>query len=335
MVTPTTNNIKRINLSPHNFYYSKTSLLELEKKNIEIKIFSMDKINEKDENIIINLHSCSGKYDIKISSKIVNYDDNQNDIYFREEKDELNRKYIYFIPNLKQKHIYVTIKPKISPQCNYTNKVGNYYNYYDDFIQNNCSSELKYLINYYSGSQMPIINSEIKASLRYRRDKDLIWIKIPTLKNYEYNIFWTKNSELFYKMDCICYLNELISDIKKGINDDIHFQQNIQLNENNEFLIEEKNIRENVYVMVVSKNIKTNELASFNPLIVKGKKGVNIIYVLIYASVIILLYLYIRRLSMKNRFDFSKKNDNENSGMETDSHRRYNNGYATLRRSDF
>ena len=134
MVTPTTNNIKRINLSPYNFYYSKTSLLELEKKNVEIKIYSMDKINEKDENIIINLHSCSGKYDIKISSKIVNYDDNQNDIYFREEKDELNRKYIYFIPNLKQKHIYVTINTKISPKCNYTNKVVNYYNYYDDFI---------------------------------------------------------------------------------------------------------------------------------------------------------------------------------------------------------
>lgn len=338
MVTPTTDNIKRINLSPYNFYYSKTSLLDLEKKNVEIKIYSMDKINEKDENIIINLHSCSGKYDIKISSKIVSYDDSQNDIYFREEKDELNRKYIYFIPNLKQKHIYVAIKPKISPQCNYTNKVGNYYNYYDDFIQNNCSSELKYLINYYSGSQMPIIDSEIKASLRYRRDKSLIWIKIPTLKNYEYNIFWTKNAELFYKMDCICYLNELVSDIKKGINDDIHFQQNIQLNENNEFLIEEKNRRENVYVMVVSKNIKTNELASFNPLIVKGKKGVNFLYVLIYATVIILLYLYIRRLSKKNRFDLSKKDDGddgENFGREMGSHRSYNNGYSTLRRNDF
>jgi hypothetical protein len=61
----------------------------------------MDKINENDENIIINLHSCSGKYDIKISSKIVNYDDNQNDIYFREEKDELNRKYILYFKNFQ------------------------------------------------------------------------------------------------------------------------------------------------------------------------------------------------------------------------------------------
>ena len=121
------------------------------------------------------------------------------------------------------------------------------------------------------------------------------------------------NAELFYKMDCICYLNELVSDIKKGINDDIHFQQNIQLNENNEFLIEEKNRRENVYVMVVSKNIKTNELASF----------------------IILLYLYIRRLSKKNRFDLSKKDDGENFGREMGSHRSYNNGYSTLRRNDF
>lgn len=335
MVTPTTNNIKRINLSPYNFYYSKTSLFELEKQNAEIKIYSMDIINEKDENIIINLHLCSGKYDIKVSSKIVSYDDNQNDIYFKEAKDEINRKYIYFIPNLKQKHIYVTIKPKISPQCNYTNKSMNYYNYLDDFIQNNCSSELKYLINYYSGSQMPIIDSEIKGNLRYRREKKLIWVKIPALNNYEYNIFWTKYSESFYKMDCICYLNELVSDIKKGINDEIHFQQNIQLNENNEFLIEEKDLRQNVYVMVVSRNIKTNELANFNPLIIKGKKGVNVIYVIIYVIVIILLYLFIRRLSSKSRFDLSKKNDDETSEIEMASHRSNNQGYSTLRRADF
>ena len=114
-------------------------------------------------------------------------------------------------------------------------------------------------------------------------------------------------------MDCICYLNELVSDIKKGINDEIHFQQNIQLNENNEFLIEEKDLRQNVYVMVVSRNIKTNELANFNPLIIKGKKGVNVIYVIIYVIVIILLYLFIRRLSSKSRFDLSKKNDDAES----------------------
>jgi len=194
IVTPTINNIKRINLEPYNFYYSKTSLSEFEFQRNEIKIYSMDKINENDSVMIINIHSCYGKYDIKISSRIANYDDNQNDIYYKETKDELNKKYLYYIPNLTHRHIYVSIKPKISQECNDTNKIINYYNYYDDFMRYNCSDKLTYLINYYSGTQINIMGSEIKASLRYRRENRMIWIKIPSLENYEYNIFWTKKS---------------------------------------------------------------------------------------------------------------------------------------------
>ena len=48
IVTPTTNNIKRINLVPYNFYYSKTSLLEYDYQSEEIKLYNMDKINESE-----------------------------------------------------------------------------------------------------------------------------------------------------------------------------------------------------------------------------------------------------------------------------------------------
>ena len=286
--------------------------------------------------MLMNIHSCYGKYDIKISSRIANYDDNQNDIYYKETKDELIKKYMYYIPNLTHRHIYVSIKPKISQECNNTNKIINYYNYYDDFMRYNCSDKLSYLINYYSGTQINIMGSEIKASLRYRRENRMIWIKIPSLENYEYNIFWTKNQEQFYKMDCICYLNELANDIKKGLNDEINFRQNIQLKENTEFPIEEKNKKQIIFVMVVSRNIKTNELSTFNPLIVKSKKSINPIYVFIYIGVIILLYLFVRRLNRKNKFDFHKSDENEiPSEIEMSSHRNIRSGYSTLRRTDF
>ena len=340
MVSPSSNNIKRINLSPYNFYYSKTSLFEFDYQSEEIKIYSLDKINENDQNMIINIHLCSGTYNIKISSKIVSYDNNENDVFYEVTKDETNNKYIYKLPNLQHKHIYVSIKPTMSQECKDSNRYINLYNYYDDTnIKFNCSDELSYLINYYSGSQISIMDSEIKANLRYRRENNLIWVKIPALKDYEYNIFWTQNQELFYKMDCICYLNQLATDIKKGRNEEIQYMQNIQLNENNEYPIEEKNGKQRVFVVVVSRYLKTNELSSFKPLVVKSEKGISLILVFIYIGVLVALYFYVRRLQNKNRFVLSKKNDYEDDDLTGSELKPQNNNnniqYSTLSKFDY
>ena len=134
--------------------------------------------------MVIIIHSCSGSYDIKISSKIVNYDYNQNDVQYQLTKEEkINKEYIYTISNLNQKHIY--IKPKISKECQDSSKYINLYNDYDETNQYNCSEELSYLINYYSGAQINIMDSPIKGNIRYRRENQIIWIKISALKDYE------------------------------------------------------------------------------------------------------------------------------------------------------
>ena len=338
MVTSSTNNIKRINLAPYNFYYSKTSLMEYDYQSEEIKIYTLDKINPKDQNMIIMIHSCFGNFDIKISSKIVNYDDNNNDISYEVTKDEINKKYIYSIQNLKDNHIYVSIKPKISKECNSNKYINIYNNYYDDFNKYNCSDELSYLINYYSGSQISIMDSGIKDNLRYRREEDLVWIKIPSIKNYEYNIFWTKNTDYFNKLDCICYLNELATAAKKGKNEDIKYMQNIQLNENNEFPIEDKDRNRRIFVVVIARNLKTNELYSFNPIIVKKAKGLNIFLILIYIAVLFGLFLYVRRLQNKSKFNLSKKNDNDDIDfdeveLKSRTHNRIE--YSTLSKTDY
>ena len=335
MVTSGFNNIKRINLSPYNYYYSKTSLLEYDYQNEEIKIYNMDKIKSSDQNMIINIHSCSGFYDIRISSKIVNYDNNENDIHYQVEKDEPNNKYIYIIPNLNNnKHIYVSIKPKFSKECNDYNK---YLNLYNDNIQKNCSDELSYLINYYSGSQLNIIDSQIKTKMGYRRENRIIWIRIPALKNYEYNIFWTRNSESFYKMDSICTLNQLATEIKKGRNDEIQYMENIELNKYNEFPIEEKNPHQKLFVIVVSRNTETNELSVLKPLIIPKKRGLSPFVVVIYFAVIIAVYFFIKRLQRKNKFDV-KKNDEIDDDDNFKYESKYENnriGYSTLSKSGY
>ena len=40
----------------------------------------IDLLIEKEDKMIIQINTCSGNYDIKISNKIVTYDDNSNDV---------------------------------------------------------------------------------------------------------------------------------------------------------------------------------------------------------------------------------------------------------------
>lgn len=58
---------------------------------------------------------------------------------------------------------------------------------------------MSYLINYYSGVQINIMDSPIKGNIRYRRENQIIWIKIPALKDYEYNIFGPRILNYFIK----------------------------------------------------------------------------------------------------------------------------------------
>ena len=137
-------------------------------------------------------------------------------------------------------------------------------------------------------------------------------------------------------MDCICYLNQLATDIKKGKNEEIQYMQNIQLNENNEFPIEEKNTRQRIFVIVVSKNIKTNELSNFNPLIIQKEKGISFFLIFIYIAVLIGLYLYVRLLQDKSKCNISKKNNDEDfSGIEMKSQNINRMGYSTLSKADY
>ena len=84
LVTPGVNDFKRVDVLPYNYYFSQTFLIPQQplmnphEKYIysgykEIKIYSLDKINDKDDKMIIQINSCSGKYETKLSKKIVKY----------------------------------------------------------------------------------------------------------------------------------------------------------------------------------------------------------------------------------------------------------------------
>ena len=258
------NNFKRIDLPQYTYYFSNTSLVPFSNNigynnqkyrqydgNKEVKIYSLDKRSNEDKKMIIQIHSCSGKFNYKLTDKIVDYDNNPNNIPMINNTDEYGRSK-YLVDNLKQKHLYLSIKSSQLPQdCSSGKK--------KDANGIECSKELSYLIYYYSLTDHDYSTKKQNLGIKYRYVKNKYWqIKliitplggkdkynnIRNQNDIEYNLFWTRNSTLKERLDNICYLSQVLNrnegnsfnDIKNGYI--INVIRNIQLNEKNEYLVE-------------------------------------------------------------------------------------------------
>ena len=291
-VIPGINKFKRVDLPQHTYYFSNTSLLpssnygfnDYQYKqydgNKEVKIYSLDKRSNEDRKMIIQIHSCSGKYDFKLSKKIVDYDNNPNDILAVDNTDEYGRSK-YLIDNLRDKHIYLSIKSGQSEiNCN-SERMRNP-------NDTECSSELSYLLYYYSLTEQEYITKKQNLNLKYRYTRgklSKIKIIIPPLggldrnnnnreqNDIEYNLFWTRNNSFLKKLDNICYLSQILNkneEVKfndiRADEDGINVIKNIQLNEKNEYEIQEIKSGDYIYVNILARNLRTNELIAYIPL---------------------------------------------------------------------
>ena len=309
LVTPAINNFKRIDTQPYTFYFSNTSLVSSNNKNLnnkiyngnnEIKIYSLDKISDKDNKMIVQINSCSGDYDIKLSSKVVNYDDNTNDIKYEELSSEYGRK-ILLIDNLKFKHIYLSIKSKqIENDCSQGLKRDS-----NNVI---CSKELSYLLHYYSASNKLYYSAEPDRKLLYREgdnDRQLVII-VPKLKefdyhnnyrdkkNMEYNLFYTFNRTYSKYLESICYLGHFMEDDKENKNNRITLIKKIHLNDRNEYILDDIDCENPLYINILARNIKNNELILYKPIRGKIRPSKLAKYISIFIALLfILLIIYI------------------------------------------
>ena len=306
LVSPGVNNFKRIDTVPHTFYFSNTSLLsnnnlqnthKIYNGNKEIKIYSLDKISDQHNKMIIQINTCKGDYNIKISSKVVNYDDNSNDINYKKLSYRYGRT-IFLLDKLKYKHIYVSIKPRqIENDCSQGMK--------KDSNNVTCSSELSYLLHYYSATDQQYYSTEPNRKLTFRagsNDKELV-VKIPKLKDYdyhnnfrdkknvEYNLFYTYNKTYSSYIESLCYLGHIM---EANDESEITLIKNIALDDNNEYTVNNINYGKPLYLNVLVRNLKTNELIIFKP--IKGRLAMTItmkIVVLFIAIFFVLLVIYI------------------------------------------
>ena len=296
--------------------------------NKEVKIFSLDKRSNEDRKMVIQIHTCAGKYNYKISKKIIDYDNNPNDISVSQSSDEYGRSK-YLIENLRDKHIYLSIKSAQNPNECSDGK---------DTNGEICANELSYLIYYYSLTDLEYSSKKqnllLSSNIDERENTNQIKIRMMPLSgmdryknireqySIEYNLFYTNDKSLKSKLDNLCYLSQILS-----ITDQSNFNgttvnnmsviKNIELDERNEYLInnlEDLNITKEIHVNILARNLKTNELIAYVPLsiILESPSGgfkKFFISVLIIALLILVVYVTLNYLKAKaeDGFQFPNK----------------------------
>ena len=323
LIIPGQNNYKRIDTVPYTFYFSNVSLINNNKDinnqkdnsfngNKEIKIYSLDKISDKDTKMVVQINKCSGDYKIKFNNKIINSeDDNFNTIRYKTLRRKHGRN-IYILDNLRSKHIYLSIQSKQNEkECNS--------GLIKDSNNITCSNELSYILHYYSTTEKQYDNSEPirKFQLRLGKKEGQIIMILPKLKEFdyhnnyidknfvEYNLFWTYNQNFSKQIESICYLGNLL---QKNETNEINYIKNIQLNEKNEYVIDNIEYDKIFYINILARNLKSNELILYNSIKTIMNKPNNFYRYLSYVIAIITLCIIIYisyHYYQKEKYNFS------------------------------
>ena len=320
------NNFKRIDLPQHTYYFSNTSLIPSSPSNFgnnineykqydgnkEVKIYSLDKRSNEDRKMIIHLHSCSGEFDLKLSKKIIDYDNNPNDVPLLSNTDEYGRSK-YLVDNLKDKHLYLSIKSVQLPQdCNSGKE--------KDANNVQCSKELSYLLYYYTLTEYEYSTKKQDLILKYKYEKGKFsefqlvvtplggkdrFNNIRKQNDIEYNLFWTNNKTLIDKLDNICYLSQILNknDSNKFTElfngNIINVVRDIKLNEKNEYSIINIGEEKYIYVNILARNLKTNELIAYIPLSgIINKSSIGVKYVFL-SLLLLCIFIFISYLFYK------------------------------------
>ena len=295
LVAPGVNNFKRVDVQPYNYYFSQTSLIQQQPNenyiyngNKEIKIYSLDKINEKDDKMIIQINSCSGNYETKLSKKIVTYDDNSNDIHYETIGGSQGRK-TYIINNLRDKHVYLSVK---SAQ----NENECYYGKLKDSNNNTCSKELSYLLFYYTTSSHKQFADNNIYKLDYSLDSRAnFYLRVPKINNVdekylEYDLIWTKNETYAKYLESICFLSQIFNNEIEVDNTTVFIEKNIKLNRRNEIYLRRLYLSSQpVYINLLVRNTKNNELISFEPL--KAYFSKSSLRIVVILAILIIIFV--------------------------------------------
>ena len=326
LVSPQEQKIQRNFLEQMQTYYTEQKIKYDNKGNIidqGEKIFNLERKEDIDDLMVIEISSCSGEYTFRLSST---YEFELEDIHY-EENDE-NGKKIITIENLKNKHVYLSIEPiETNEEC-------------EENKGRTCTINFSYMMYYYTTTLEDYEQSIIYDNITYSSINNGIKITIPTIskldfngeirefKTYKFDAFITTDENELKKMQSICYLSKLFEE-----NEEQRTFKNFKLDKNNSYFIKDINLNQTYYLNILARNHRTGEIIAFRPIILEKKSFFSslgfpsfktLIYLLVLCIILYICYNYLGEFVMNICSKFgNKQRDNYNSSYN----RNYNEGY--------
>ena len=276
------------------------------------KIYSLERKDDIDDLMIIEISSCIGNYTFKLSST---YEFDEEDIDY-DEFDDYGKKVIT-INDLNKKHVYLLIEPSEKN---------------DDCIDNKgkkCTVNFSYILYYYTTTLEDYKVSIINENITYYPLNNGIKITIPKISNVDFNgdlrefnkfkfdAFFTSNQSELKKMQSICYLSKLFKE-----NYEQRTFRNFKLDKNNSYLFKNLILNQTYYMNILATNQKTGEIIAFKPIILEKKNVFTLKNIFYFILIVIFSYIGFEILKKLFIFIYNKYTSSQSYNYNN------NNGYS-------
>ena len=332
-ISPVINSITRIRPQQNKYYFS-----GFEEKYTEKTIFTLKKLNEEDDLMIIEISACKGNFIYTLTDTPPSDSETYTQLFLRKVESKIytyNGKKIITVRNLNKKEYYLTLfgannERKIDliiDEEKDPNKIPEGGNPVDVLFFYFTTREKSY--NYLITNDMinyEVINyNSIKLFIPPLKKRDVFGReKYVNLMNYSF-IVSDKESDYYY-MESICFLTKLQQKNDMGkYNLKIDFDK-----EKNEFKLAGLEERKVYYLNILGKNNQTGEAFTYKPLIIfyyTSEGGIRYGFI-IFLSILLLVFICVafrmyRKYKLKkmqlnfieeNNANSSIKKENGNSG---------------------
>lgn len=223
----------------------------------EYQIIDLKRYNKDHDMLLVEISSCSGDFDYRISDKINYYKSDISNLKVKE--DNTNGRKLITLENMKSDNYFLTILPKESYNKNCT--------FDEDNKKIKCDAELtEVMVIYHTDKKSNYENYRKKLKpLTYdvlSNDKIQLNWQVPTYVQggaltaipAKYSVYISDKFYDFLRMDSICFLSS------------IKARQSIKDQENNNVIID--NLEPNVkyYVNILYTNTQNYQIDAFNPI---------------------------------------------------------------------
>ena len=93
-------------------------------------------------------------------------------------------------------------------------------------------------------------------------------------------------------MESLCYISQKFENNENGSDINFHFEANVKLNEKNEYILNNLEKNKNVYINVLMRDLKTNQIIVLTPLQYIQEKGSALWFLYLVIIIIIGVVLY-------------------------------------------